>query len=62
MIKMPPAKSNMACAKSNRARLDLEILLFAISTEELSARIPAPVLLLHKNVVPNQNSPGKILT
>ena len=62
MIKMPPAKSNMACAKSNRARFDLEILLFAISTEKLSARIPAPVLLLQKNVVPNQNSPGKILT
>ena len=63
MIKMPPAKSNMPCAKSNHTRFDLEILLFVnITTEELGACIPAPVLLLHKNGVPNQNSPGKILT
>ena len=62
MIKMPPAKSNMACAKSNHTRSDLEILLFAITTEELSACIPVPVFLLNKNGVPNQNSPGKILT
>ena len=54
MIKMPPAKSNLVCAKSNYPRFDSEILLFAMTTEELSVCIPAPVLSLHKNVVPNQ--------